>query len=329
MGGTIKERMGLVTPNIGQPLDKITSLRQLLCVMYDVCALQRNLYRKANILHWDISDINIMEVPKEDLESYERCTEGYDGVKYINQVLAKDREVKPKPACLIIALGNHCADRMLIVEGAKMPAAQTGAPKFIACSISSGKVFRHFIPSENLMPKLEGRALELYDFLNETQYEWFNRAIDDAPLLDRKSPTLQFRHQLFHDAESVFWVIAWTLTRSMRPSPEAEVEWHSDLKAFTHAMNSHIPGPDQLDLRRCLEPDLGTWSNILHQDLASMAPMISQMHDCIWPDWILRDKVDPKHSHEALMRLLLTEIVRIDDTVDISLTIGTRSLPST
>ncbi|KAB5588461.1 hypothetical protein CTheo_8094 [Ceratobasidium theobromae] len=176
------------------------------------------------------------------------------------------------------------------------------------------------------MSKLEGRALELYKFLDETQYERFNRAIDDAPLLDRKSPNLQFKHQLFHDAESVFWVIACTLARSTRPTSEAEVEWHDELKAFTHAMDSHIPGPNKVD-PRFLCPDLGTWRNILHQDLVCMAPMISQMHKYIWPEWALRDKLDPEHAHEALMRLLLTEIVHIDDTVDIPLSIGTRSLP--
>ncbi|KAB5588463.1 hypothetical protein CTheo_8096 [Ceratobasidium theobromae] len=319
--------MGLATLSIGQPLDKITSLRQLLCVMYDVCALQRNLYRKANILHWDISDINILAAPTEDLESYERCTEGYDEIKYINQVLAKDREVKPKPACLVIALGNHCADRMLIVEGAKMPAAQTGTPKFIARSVSSGKVLKGLVSSKNLMPKLEGGALELCEFLDKTQHERFNRAIDDAPLLDERSPNLQFKHQLFHDAESVFWVIAWTLARSTRPVYKAEVEWHSDLKVFIDAMNSHILGPERVDPRKGLEPDLGTWRDILHRDLASMASMISQMHEYIWPEWTLRDTLDPEHAHEALMRLLLTEIVHIDDTVDIPLSIGTRSLP--
>jgi hypothetical protein len=57
-------------------------------------------------------------------EFYPRCDEGYDEVKYINQVLAKDRyecvhythtlpktfpicrQAKPRPACLIIDLGN-------------------------------------------------------------------------------------------------------------------------------------------------------------------------------------------------------------------------------
>ncbi|KAB5587361.1 hypothetical protein CTheo_9204 [Ceratobasidium theobromae] len=92
-------------------------------------------------------------------------------------------------------------------------------------------------------------------------------------------------------------------------------------------MNSHIPGPAEPDLRSSLtssHPE--TWRNILHRDLESMAPMISQMHGCIWPEWTLRDKLDPEHAHEALMRLLLAEIVRI---VDIPLSIGTRSLPRT
>jgi serine/threonine protein kinase len=52
--------------------------------------VQRNLYRKSKILHRDISDSNIMIAPTTDV-FYERCAGGYDEVKYINQVLAKDR----------------------------------------------------------------------------------------------------------------------------------------------------------------------------------------------------------------------------------------------
>ncbi|KAB5587915.1 hypothetical protein CTheo_8642 [Ceratobasidium theobromae] len=218
----IREKVRVITRDVGVPLDKITSLRQFLCVMYDACVVQRNLYRKAKILHRDISDSNIMAAPIDNAMFYSRCAEGYDEVKYLNQVLAKDKKVKPKPACLVIDLGNG-ADLTTDEGTAEVLTTRTGTPKFIARSVSSGEVLIGSTP-KNLMPKLEGRALELYEFMDETQHGQFNRAIDDAPLLDEESLNLQSRHQLYHDAESVFWVIAWTLARSTRSTYEAETQ---------------------------------------------------------------------------------------------------------
>ncbi|KAF8595902.1 hypothetical protein BDV93DRAFT_421068, partial [Ceratobasidium sp. AG-I] len=56
----VRYKMRITTRDIGGPLEGIRSLRQLLCVMYDACVVQRNLWRKARILHRDISDGNIM-----------------------------------------------------------------------------------------------------------------------------------------------------------------------------------------------------------------------------------------------------------------------------
>ncbi|KAG8726736.1 hypothetical protein FRC11_014585, partial [Ceratobasidium sp. 423] len=98
-------KMRMMTRDIRRSLGEICSLRQFLCVMYDACAVQRNLYRKCRILHRDISDGNIMLAPDVD-EYQKRCAEGYAHVKFVNQVLAKNKDCKPKPECLVIDLGN-------------------------------------------------------------------------------------------------------------------------------------------------------------------------------------------------------------------------------
>jgi hypothetical protein len=55
--------------------------------------VQRNLFRKGSILHCDISDNNIMVIG-DNQEYYKQCRDGFDEVKYINQVLAGDRCVQ-------------------------------------------------------------------------------------------------------------------------------------------------------------------------------------------------------------------------------------------
>ncbi|EUC54072.1 kinase domain protein [Rhizoctonia solani AG-3 Rhs1AP] len=90
-------------------LSKTPTLLEFLKVMYDACVAQRNLHRRG-ILHRDINDSNIMMAPKDNGRYYEDCVDGYDDVKYVNQVL--DPKQSPKPACLVIDLG-HSADHRL------------------------------------------------------------------------------------------------------------------------------------------------------------------------------------------------------------------------
>lgn len=82
--------MRMVTTEIGRALDEVRSLRQFLCVMYDACVVQRNLYRKCRVLHRDISYGNIMLAPNTD-EYRKRCASGFAEVKFVNQVLAKEK----------------------------------------------------------------------------------------------------------------------------------------------------------------------------------------------------------------------------------------------
>ncbi|KAH7318016.1 hypothetical protein B0J17DRAFT_304796 [Rhizoctonia solani] len=97
--------MRMVTKDIGRPLEGVCSLREFLCTMYDACVVRRNLYRKRRIFYRDISDNNIMFAPHTD-EYRERCASSYAEVKFVNQVLAKDKNAQSEPACLVIDLGN-------------------------------------------------------------------------------------------------------------------------------------------------------------------------------------------------------------------------------
>jgi hypothetical protein len=178
------------------------------------------------------------------------------------------------------------------------------------------------------MPKLYGRALQVYESVHKAQYEDINNSFNKSSC-PTSDPGVAFMHQLFHDAESTFWLIAWLMARSAGPDYEPEEEWSHEFSIFISALGNHYPSLDRPDSRVALDPSLKSWSKILHPDLASLATMLSQMHEYIEPEWAYRDGLDAEHAHEALMRLLLTEIVRIEDHPenDIPLIIGTRSLP--
>ncbi|KAG8732364.1 hypothetical protein FRC10_000971 [Ceratobasidium sp. 414] len=330
-----RAKMRLISEDVGQPLKEVKSLSQFLCVMYDACVVQRNLYRKCKILHRDISDSNIMVAPT-DLEFKKHCDgKCYDGVKYLNQILAKDINVKPEPACLVVDLGNG-ADLSQLDDNAEALAERTirnivrsGTPKFIARSVSRGKLLpgEGYPTNQKAMPILEGRALELYKFSNEAEYTKYTEAVQERAHVDISSQ-VKHKHQLFHDAESTFWVTAWTLACSAPRDYIREEAWPEELDWFVSVMETHQPGP-KADSRDVCAQGLDEWTVVLHPSLASVAGMVSQMHSYVHPEWQHRPELDVEHVHKALMRLLLTEIVRIEDSgADVELFVGGRALPT-
>ncbi|QRV82347.1 hypothetical protein RhiJN_10362 [Ceratobasidium sp. AG-Ba] len=313
-------KMRLLTSDVGRPLERARTLGELLRVIYDACAVQRNLYRKCGILHRDISDGNIMLAPDSN-EYRERCASGYAETKFINQVLSENTEEKPNPTCLVIDLGNGANLRQ---GSSKVLTQRTGTPKFIARSISSGRLldpYRYKIDQVQ-MPRLAGKALELYRRATGAEYEKYHDLTSSE-----LEPDIEFKHQLFHDAESTFWVLAWVLARSYKQGSPLENSWKPPCQRFIDAMRDHCPGSIAPDLRSILDTSVGDWKAVLHPDLADLASMLSQMHRYIYPEWATQ-KANPEHTHEALMRLLLVEIVRIqEENADITLVIGGRALP--
>ncbi|KAG9090908.1 hypothetical protein FRC06_000829 [Ceratobasidium sp. 370] len=326
--GGRRAKTRLISADVGQPLEDITSLSHFLRVMYDACVVQRNLYRKCNILHRDISANNIMVAPTNPRFKKHCGGDYFDSVKYINQILANNSDVKPEPACLVIDLGNG-ADLDQINDNVEVLAERTGTPKFIARSVSRGRLLlSEMYPTGQLaMPTLEGRSLELYKAGN-AEYTRYTEMVQRQAYIDT-TPQVEHKHRLFHDAESTFWVIAWTLARSAPKDYKEEKKWPEMLHAFVQVMETHEPGTLN-DSRAGFLFDLDSWKDVLHPSLVDVAGMLYQMHRYIRPEWQYRPELDVEHVHEALMRLLLTEIVRIQHSgADVELSIGTRALPTT
>ncbi|CAE7115360.1 unnamed protein product [Rhizoctonia solani] len=309
-------KMRMVTEEIGLPLEGVHSLRKFLCAMYDACVVQRNLYRKSCILHRDISDKNIMFAPGTSAYR-KRNQEDYAEVKFVNQVLAKNKSIAPDPACLVIDLGNG-AD-LTVKRGTDTLTERTGTPKFIARSVSSGELLGY--PNyEAKMPPIEGLLADYDELMHTTKYQF-----PDSPGSATQSE-VEFAHRLFHDAESTFWVIAWTLTRSIKNGSQQQTNPSPRFSQFFHTMSRHYPIPRTDDPRdlHSLAGKAG-WEGILHPDLSMLAPMLAKMFHYIRPEWAYWPNLNPEHVHEALMRLLLAQILTTSEEVMIN--IGGRDPP--
>ncbi|KAF8668581.1 other FunK1 protein kinase [Rhizoctonia solani] len=326
-GIKIRSKMRIATRDVGIPLEKVNSLRELLGVMYDACVVQRNLYRKSKILHRDISNNNIMIAPTDE-QFYKRCIGGYDEVKYLNQVLAQNKNTPPRPVCLIVDLGNG-AQIEDTRKGSMALTERTGTPKFIARSVSKGKPLPRTVykPDGVIIPKLQGKSRELYQVSSNVEYDSYNQAVDRG-YAHTPGCTTEFTHQLFHDAESTFWVISWILARALPKDYPMDPEPTDEFKTFVTEMEKHHPGKIGSDACADFSPELEDWRKILHPGLESVAHMLSEMHKYVLPEWSYRPELDGEHVHEALMRLILSEIVRIDDeNSDIQFGSIVRALP--
>ncbi|KAB5588135.1 hypothetical protein CTheo_8422 [Ceratobasidium theobromae] len=286
-------KMHLISGDVGQPLVQIQSLYQFLCVMYDACVVQQNLYHKCKILHRDISDTNIMVSPTN--QGFKAHCSG----KYYDQFSARrfgncflDGNAKPEPTCLIIDLGNGSdvdPDR----RDPEFLAERTGKPLPFDMPLS------YFVA----MSKLEGRALELCQSINGIEYQKFTEMVQKTELPDQR-PTIVHTHRLFHNVESTFWVMAWTLACSVPQNYLVEKEWPVAFADFVYAMEKHRPGSAKYETCLNTPRELEEWRNILHPSLSSMAPMLHQMYLYVSPEWGYRCELDPEHVHEAIVKPL-------------------------
>lgn len=189
---------------------------------------------------------------------------------------------------------------------------------FMARSMSSDQLLHYWPPpfDEASVPTLEGEALDMYQSsYTKERYEQTSR-LPGPPPFPRQPSNMQFTHQLFHDAESIFWVMVWVLVRSASQKYQTETEWPGRLRSYISLMRKHRPSSIEFDYRGdcwygflMIKP----WKQIAHPDLKDMLKMLAQMHQYVAPEWAYWEglKNQPDHLHEALMRLLLTEIVRI------------------
>src|SRR5438309_1523675 len=106
------------------------------------------------------------------------------------------------------------------------------------------------------MPRLSGRALQLYASCGDSEYENYNQSAEQysSPSFNPVAP--KFTHRLFHDAESTFWVMAWFLARSAPKGYQVETDWNRKFETFITEMESHSPANKRADPRADFSPDL-------------------------------------------------------------------------
>ena len=175
-------------------------------------------------------------------------------------------------------------------------------------------------------PELTDRALELYmDSYGQKMYDNYRSKFNGSKPFRKAFGQMRFEHRPHHDVESFIWITIESLVKA----------WPEDGKeCLTKNAITVMRGFDGHDIddetRFSIEqlPLLG-WTNALHPKLSGLAPMLRELSIFLQTDWRLWEgELKEDFLHEVLKRILLQEIVRIeDDKADVLLREEQRTIP--
>ncbi|EJD52420.1 hypothetical protein AURDEDRAFT_111131 [Auricularia subglabra TFB-10046 SS5] len=112
-------------------------------------------------------------------------------------------------------------------------------------------------------------------------------------------------HKPRHDAESIYWVLLWSLARAQpRNAPrEPEATRLQNLTKFANCLLEHKVGDESARLEYIRS--LGSLRNLLHADLAAYEDLLIAMASYLAIPWHIYPQVKDNHVHMAFRRMLL------------------------
>jgi len=167
--------------------------------------------------------------------------------------------------------------------------------------------------------------LDLYEAAyGRAHYEKYSKLSRSLPqIIKSRNKLPPFAHQPYHDMESVFWILVWELSQALpspasgnhqcqQPTLEEEVAFAEVFESLQH---HQFRGPK--DSRYwLLSQDAEEWQATLHPGCQSVAPLLASMAEYVNIEWAHWPQLPFDYAHEAFKRLLLREIVRLQDSGD-------------
>ncbi|KAJ3486976.1 hypothetical protein NLI96_g3843 [Meripilus lineatus] len=318
----------LVLGSTGQDLLQASSVLEMLMAIFDILEIHRALFKRRNILHRDMSIYNILIRPRHNPKTMEGKTLIDNPPVFIQAILkglmfvsnGQEEAIDESESALLIDFDNYAEFKVenQVNESLK---ARTGTPMFIARTACANRIRgdpRDQLKLYEPMPRLEGEAKQLY--IQTYGEEPYNDFCDkdgvtfhgvERPETSPRSPPI-FRHMPEHDVESVFWVLFYALIQA-NPSPQVEVP-PKDTNIFHDAMDIFFRHQihDGADPRvSILEKSKNDIERTLHPGLVSLGGMLTEMKYQILPEYGHLQGLNPEHLHEAMRRILLTQIVEM------------------
>ncbi|KAL4256125.1 hypothetical protein AB1N83_012306 [Pleurotus pulmonarius] len=306
----------------GLPLNNCKTIVEFFKGIYDVLEAHRWAVAEHKFLHRDISHANIVFESKDgfDIQEFNDARRPV----FINEILCGD-PAPPMTRLLDMDNSANPGASQMKLEGKASEAPlryRTGTPKFIARSAARGQILSdvYFLP----MPTLESDIAAKYkQACGEAEDRLNLRAFSEADESTThgghphqgdmrrftKDPRFRFdmfKHQPFHDAESVYWCIAAFVLLAKPLNNDIDENQEAFNKMWRCLAEHEVA--EENDTRCSLIQDLG-WKRWLHQDLSFIADLMAELSSQVKPEWtLLTPAPDPLHLHEAMQRLILQHV---------------------
>jgi hypothetical protein len=196
-----------------------------------------------------------------------------------------------------------------------------GTRKYIARRVQQGEdETQSLMARDHCFPTLTSTAYDQYvAAYGEDTYQEYTETFNNIERYKVKRDGVEFLHRPHHDMESVIWVLVDGLVHAWPIDAEPEVEQLANLVMHmfqTHAIIRWLDTRVHTTIKEFREVE---WVEILNPKLRFLTTMMVQLSNFLHCDWTVwmhpKDKKPLKADflHEALKRILLQEIVFMDE----------------
>ncbi|KAG8946855.1 hypothetical protein FRC04_011402 [Tulasnella sp. 424] len=290
-----KNRIGM--RQAGTPFTSISTLQEMLKTMFDLLEVLRFLRIKRQVLHRDISRGNVMFIdpgtpaPTDIVEAaVEKAP-----LKFVNR--------DPHETSVLLVDFNHAEDLSINQAAEHERATRIGTPIFIARAVELGAAYpfpRGGVFLSGMPPIPDSYALNHPD--REKKFPIGDKKALPGPSAD--SSGRPWRHELDHDAESVFWLLLyWSMVVQPEGSPAESLEadaWAGLLgkPRARHDLIVSLAGTPPEDTE-----------GIVHSVYQPLGPLLCKLAKVLPVDrfWLDKNETrnDPEYIAEAFQRLIL------------------------
>ncbi|EAU85832.2 other/FunK1 protein kinase [Coprinopsis cinerea okayama7 len=298
----------------GEPFMAIKTVREMLMVAYDVLEITRMLFARRRVLHRDISKGNVMYISRRTMTQIIKTIKAPDATAvgknqgdgscycFVRYLLGESIDSMETSALLIDF--NYSE----IVPEDESTGGHAGTPMFMARAVQNGEPIKlepyHTV---TLVPIPSSAHLGTYE-------KNFPDRISRFRELDRKEnieanevgePTheilLPWRQRLYHDAESVYWLMYyWGLLA--KPSTSIKEKGAEDF-------DPGIPANIWTELHAGRKTLSAHANDTFHPSYSPLLDLFVQMRAYLLtdPHWFPHDspRAEPDYIHECFQRLIL------------------------
>lgn len=328
--GRVKDILHL--GSIGQPLSQCETAGDLLDAMYDLIVTHLHLFQ-VGILHRDVSWYNVLYKPQHHLKihpKFNRYQVAESPYPCIGRILGTrtaeptilladlDHALKLSESGLLVGPDGRAVDNN-DQPGAEDPKAEkTGTPMFMSLELLDSNNNAVFFGKQSLdelwsaFEDAERRKASFDEAFPKGDVEFLEqfKAVMEAekkrkPMRTNDQHGAGRRHNLRHDAESMYWVFLWAFSRARPIDADRGEVGPTTFDQFCTGMLRHNMG------REFDETERATWLisnkivNLFHPLLIEFETLFMQMATYLSVPWHLYPNMPEDHVQSAFRRLIL------------------------